>query len=59
MMKELQTTQDLRTKLEKNYRDEVAVLNDKIRQLNAYMEEMEAKNNERLRNSVPGEVTIQ
>lgn len=56
MMKELEVAQDLRSKLEKNYRDEVAVLNDKVRQLNEYIEDMEAKNNDRLRNSVPGEV---
>ena len=55
---ELEVSQDLRKKVEKNYQEEIGVLNNKIHQLNEYIQEMEAKNNEKFRGSLTGEVSI-
>ncbi len=53
---ELEVAQDLRKKVEKNYQEEIGVLNNKIHQLNEYIQEMEVKNNEKFRGSLTGEV---
>jgi len=53
---EIEVAQDLRKKVEKNYQEEIGVLNNKIHQLNEYIQEMEVKNNEKFRGSLTGEV---
>lgn len=55
---EIESAQDLRKKVEKNYQEELKVLNNKIQQLNQYIEEIETKNNEKLRFSLTGEVSF-
>jgi len=56
LVNELENAQELRKKIEKNYQEEIRVLNEKIKQLNEYIDEMETKNNEKFRGSLTSEV---
>jgi hypothetical protein len=42
--------------MEKNFEDNIAVLNAKIKELNDYIDELESKNNQRFRDSTHSEV---
>lgn len=56
LVSELESAQELRKKMEKNYQEEINILNENIKQLNEYIEEMETKHNEKFRGSLTGEV---
>jgi hypothetical protein len=48
---DLNNAHEHRKKMEKNYLDNIALLNNKIRELSEYVEDLETKNNMRVRES--------
>jgi len=56
LVNELEAAQKLRKTNERNYQDEVRVLNNKIQQLNDHIEEIETRAKEKLRSSLTSDV---
>ena len=55
----MESIQDHRKKIEASYQEEVEVLNNKIAQLNEYVEDLESKYNKKVKEYIsPAAVTI-
>jgi len=52
LVSEIEMIRDHKQKIEKTYKEEVALLNDKLKQLSEYNQTLEAKNNDRLKESL-------
>lgn len=56
LFKDTQLAQEHRKKMEKSYQNAINLLDEKVGGLNEYIEELEARNNARIRNELTPEV---
>ena len=51
-MADIQSAQEHKKRIEKNYNDEIRLLTNKVKELNSYTQDLEAKNAQRLRETL-------
>jgi len=58
LMNDIESLQEHKKRIERNYKDEVRLMNTKVQELNDYIHELELKNTQRLKGSLGSEVSL-